>query len=168
MITLQPIAPRCAADYKAVRLRALLDSPSAFGSTYAKESLLTDADWEKRAAQWNSVDRSTAYLARDGDDACGLVAGFLDQDEPNRAHLVSMWVAPTRRRRGVGRLLVRAVLDWGKSRGAANLTLMVTSNNDAALRFYQRLGFAKTGRTEPYPNDPALLELEMIFRIGEK
>jgi ribosomal protein S18 acetylase RimI-like enzyme len=38
---------------------------------------------------------------------------------------------------------------------------MVTSANHAAIAFYQRLGFAMTGRTETYPNDPALFEHEM-------
>jgi len=41
------------------------------------------------------------------------------------------------------------------------LLLMVTSNNDPAIRFYERLGFTKTGRTEPYPNDPNIFEYEM-------
>jgi len=38
---------------------------------------------------------------------------------------------------------------------------MVTSNNEPAILFYQRLGFTLTGRTAPYANDPALLEFEM-------
>ena len=38
---------------------------------------------------------------------------------------------------------------------------MVTSANLAAISFYQRLGFIRTGRTEPYPNDPAIFEYEM-------
>jgi len=38
---------------------------------------------------------------------------------------------------------------------------MVTNNNFAAIAFYKRLGFAPTGHTEPYPNDPALIEYEM-------
>jgi ribosomal protein S18 acetylase RimI-like enzyme len=41
------------------------------------------------------------------------------------------------------------------------LCLMVTSNNDHAMRFYHSLGFALTGRNEPYRNDQALLNLEM-------
>jgi ribosomal protein S18 acetylase RimI-like enzyme len=38
---------------------------------------------------------------------------------------------------------------------------MVTSINEPAIRFYERLGFARTGRTEPYPNDQAVIEYEM-------
>jgi ribosomal protein S18 acetylase RimI-like enzyme len=40
------------------------------------------------------------------------------------------------------------------------------SNNEPAILFYQRLGFARTGRTEPYPNDPALIEYEMSRAIS--
>lgn len=38
---------------------------------------------------------------------------------------------------------------------------MVTNNNLAAISFYERLGFTKNGRTEPYPNHPNLIEYEM-------
>ena len=165
MIALEPITPQNAMVFKAVRLRALQDMPSAFGSTYAKESQLTDADWIKRALQWNS-ERSAALLAMDGDTACGIVGSFLDQDDATRAHLVSMWTAPTHRRRGIGRLLVNEVLGWARLREARTLQLMVTSNNEAAILFYQGLGFTRTGRTEPYPNDPALIEYEMSRPIS--
>jgi len=42
---------------------------------------------------------------------------------------------------------------------------MVTSNNEPAIRFYERLGFTKTGRTEPYPNDASFFEVEMSRTI---
>jgi ribosomal protein S18 acetylase RimI-like enzyme len=38
---------------------------------------------------------------------------------------------------------------------------MVTSVNEPAMRFYERLGFTRTGHTEPYPNDSSVLEYEM-------
>ena len=117
MIALEPITPQNAMIFKDVRLRALRDTPNAFGSTYAKESQLSDADWIKRAAQWNS-ERSAAFVAMDGDTACGIVGSFLDQDDATRAHLVSMWTAPTHRHRGIGRLLVNEVLGWARVREA--------------------------------------------------
>lgn len=165
MVILTPTTQESAASFKAVRLRALQDTPLAFGSTHAKESQLSDADWEERAAQWNG-ERATAYLAWDGNDACGIVACFLDRDDATKAHLVSMWVAPTHRGRGVGQLLVNKVSDWSRSQRAKTLQLMVTSNNDVAIRFYERLGFTKTGRTEPYPHDATLVEFEMLRSIG--
>jgi ribosomal protein S18 acetylase RimI-like enzyme len=97
----------------------------------------------------------------DEDTACGIAGSFLDQNEATRAHLISMWTAPSHRQRGIGRLLVNAVLNWARGRNVRVLELMVTSNNESAIRFYERLGFTRTGRTEPYPNDPAVIEYEM-------
>ena len=77
-----------------------------------------------------------------------------------------MWVAPSHHRHGVGRLLVDGIIDWARGQRAEKLRLSVTSNNDVASRFYGRIGFTKTGNTEPYPNDPALMEFEMIRPIG--
>lgn len=160
MIAIEPITPLNTFLFKAVRLRALLDAPHAFGSTYAKESQLTDSDWIKRVERWNG-ESGAGFLAMDGDTACGIAGSFLDQNDPTRAQLISMWTAPTHRHRGIGRLLVKGVLNWAGSRSARILQLMVTSNNETAIRFYERLGFTRTGRTEPYPNDPAVIEYEM-------
>jgi ribosomal protein S18 acetylase RimI-like enzyme len=160
MIVLEQVNPRNALLFKATRLRALRDTPNAFGSTYEVESQLTDADWVTRAEQWRG-ERAVLYLAMDRGIACGLAGSLLDRDDATRAHLISMWTAPTYRQRGVGRLLVNEILAWVHLRQARTLQLMVTCNNEAAILFYQRLGFERTGRTEPYPNDPALLEYEM-------
>ncbi len=61
----------------------------------------------------------------------------------------------------LGRQLVDAIAAWADSRHASALYLLVTSNNEPAIAFYQNLGFTMTGHTEPYPNDPALIEHEM-------
>jgi len=160
MLILEPITPAAATAFKAIRLRALLDTPTAFGSTHAKEIQLSDADWQRRAVQWNG-ERSVGYLAVDDQITCGIAACYLDIDDATKAHLVSMWVAPTHRKSGVGKRLVNAVIDWALSKQASALYLMVTCNNDPAIAFYERLGFVRTGYTEPYPNDPALVEYEM-------
>jgi ribosomal protein S18 acetylase RimI-like enzyme len=160
MIAIVPITPQNVSTFKAVRLRALQDTPLAFGATYAAESQLTDAEWLQRTERW-SGQRGIGFLAMDGDAACGIAGSFLDQSDASRAQLISMWTAPTHRRRGVGRLLVNEVLNWARSRNARNLLLLVTSPNEPAIRFYERLGFTRTGRTQPYPNDPAILEFEM-------
>ncbi len=133
---------------KDVRLRALRDAPSAFSSTYQKESMLSDADWAERAAQW-SGDRSRTFLAKDTNAPCGIAAAYLDQENADLAHLVSMWVTPTHRRLGIGAALMQRIVDWARMQNIPRLTLLVTSNNDAAIRFYEHLGFAMTGKTTP-------------------
>ena len=160
MIVIKPITPLNAFVFKAVRLRALEDAPYAFSSAYAKESQFTDSEWLARATGMNG-ETGIGFVAMDGENACGLVGSFLDQSDPTRAHLVSLWTAPTHRQQGVGRGLLQEVFGWAYSRKVRTLLLMVTSNNESAMRFYERLAFTRTGRTEPYPNDPAVIEYEM-------
>jgi ribosomal protein S18 acetylase RimI-like enzyme len=45
------------------------------------------------------------------------------------------------------------------------MVLMVTDVNTGAIGFYERLGFRKTGKTKPYPNDPAMIEYEMLLPL---
>ncbi len=165
MTVLYRITPERASHYKAVRLQALLDTPNAFGSTYARESQFTEEEWGKRAANLHG-ERAVGYLAFDGDQYCGIVGCFLHEDDPLKADLVSMWVAPNYRRLGVGRLLIDAVQSWAGDRGVKTLLLMVTSCNQEAMEFYRCIGFSMTGRTEPYPNDPALIEYEMSRQLS--
>jgi ribosomal protein S18 acetylase RimI-like enzyme len=160
MVILHPITPTLSSSYKTVRLHALRDTPTAFGSTYARESQFSEADWQSRAANL-CTPRSVGYLARQQDEYCGIAAGFLKEQNPQYAELVSMWVAPDHRRSGTGQLLINAIESWARRNAARTLQLMVTSNNLAAIAFYKRLGFTPTGHTEPYPNDPALIEYEM-------
>jgi ribosomal protein S18 acetylase RimI-like enzyme len=164
LIVIVPITPLNALVFKAVRLRALEDAPHAFSSTYQQESQFADPEWLARAGRMNG-ERGAGFLAMDGENACGIVGSFLDQNDPTRALLVSMWTAPSHRRQGVGRLLVEEVLNWAHSRKVRTLLLMVTSSNESAMRFYQRLGFTKTGYTEPYPHDSAVIEYEMSRQV---
>jgi len=165
MISLKRITPTDVTLFKTVRLRALQDTPSAFSSTYAEEYRLADADWTARIPEW-SGSASTTYIAVDADAACGIAGGYLERGDRRRAHLVSMWVAPSHRRLGIGAKLVDAIIDWARDQNARTLELIVTSNNDIAINFYTRLGFRFTGKTSPYRNDPALTDLEMIRTIS--
>jgi ribosomal protein S18 acetylase RimI-like enzyme len=162
MIVLEPITPRNLLPFQAIRLAALKTDPLAFGSTYEREARFTFHDWIQRVNRWNG-ETGIGYLAIDGSEPCGIAGGLLEESDRARAQLVSMWTAPAYRRQAVGSLLVNAVIAWARQRGAHTLTLTVTENNDRAIRFYERLGFATTGRTEPYPNDDRLRELEMAL-----
>ncbi len=165
MITLEPITLQNIEIFKQIRLRALQDSPGAFGSTYARESEFSDVDWAQRVGRWNG-DRGIGYVAMDGESACGIAGALLGDEDRSQAQLVSMWTAPTHRGRGLGRMLVEAVQAWAVKRGVEVLSLMVTSTNDGAMLFYERLGFERTEKTLPYPNDPSVVEYEMSQVVG--
>lgn len=165
MIAIKSITPRNALVFKAVRLRALQDAPHAFGSSFARESQFSDSEWLAWVERMNG-ERGVGFLALDGEVPCGIAGAFLDENDPTQAQLISMWTAPTHRQQGIGRLLVDKILKWAQQRNARILRLMVTSNNESAIHFYERLGFTRTGRTEPYPNDPTVTEYEMSRPIS--
>ena len=159
-IHLRRIAPDDLAVYREIRLRALKDAPSAFGSTYARELAFSDREWTERVERL-AGETAVGFLAVGDDAVCGLVAGFLDTTDPRKAGLVSMWVAPAHRRAGVGCSLVEAVLEWAAARGARTVRLMVTSANDGAMRFYEGLGFERTGVVRPHAHLSSLSEIEL-------
>jgi ribosomal protein S18 acetylase RimI-like enzyme len=164
-ISIQQISPETVAAFKAARLTALQDVPTAFGRTSAEESLFTDDDWLNRIGSWSNGHSSIVYIAMAGTLPCGIVAGHLDKQNPRLAHLLSMWVAEPQRRTGLGTLLVDAVRVWAEQRAVQQLMLDVTSNNYKAMRFYERLGFTRNGVTEPYPNDPNLFIYKMVKNL---
>lgn len=55
-------------------------------------------------------------------------------------------VAPSARRRGVGRALTRAAVDVAAASGAGRAFLQVNDGNDGALALYDRLGFTRVDR----------------------
>jgi ribosomal protein S18 acetylase RimI-like enzyme len=162
VIILKQVDPSGAMDFKTVRLAALKDSPFAFGSTHEAESRLTDDDWRRRAAERDGTTGIT-YLAWDGDTPCGIAAGFISPE--NTIHVVSVWVAPSHRMLGVGRLLIRGIADWASARSVPVLSLMVTSNNRPAINLYRRLGFKMTGEMKPYSHDPQVVMFQMNARV---
>jgi ribosomal protein S18 acetylase RimI-like enzyme len=164
MVTIEQLSPGLAVQLKRVRLTALRDTPSAFSSTYARESQRSNEDWLKLASAWNSS-QAVFYIAMDKGGPCGMIAGKFDESVPHRAWVLSMWVAPAHRRSGLGARLMDEIERWAQGLAICELHLHVTSNNSTAQNFYEKCGFARTGIMQPYENDPALFEYEMAKTV---
>jgi GNAT superfamily N-acetyltransferase len=144
-----------------IRLAALQEAPSAFGSTYAREAPFTQEQWLARL-----TDRAVTYLAYVPGSAepAGIAGVYLlddDDDGSRRPEVVSMWVRPAARGQKVGEELIQATADWTRSRGFDALALWVTEPNAPARRLYERCGFTPTGERQPLPSNPAIAEIEM-------
>ena len=148
-----------------VRLAALHDAPSAFGSTFAAESTRSPAEWAVRADAGSlGSDRATFFAELDG-AVVGLAGGYREEPASSVVELVSVWVAPPVRGRGVGALLVDAVIAWATETHAATLALWVTCGNAPAERLYESCGFVATGEVVPLPSDPSLEESRMLLNL---
>ena len=83
----------------------------------------------------------------------GKVAGYLIYDE-QEGHIFSMAVKPSRRRQGLGRMLVM----HARNHAEGKLWLEVRSKNRGAVGFYERLGMRIRGRVPGYyETDDALI-----------
>jgi GNAT superfamily N-acetyltransferase len=145
--------------YQEVRLAALQEAPYAFGSTWERESGLTEQGWRERLAE------RAQFVAISEDEVVGTI-GCATHEDGRAADLVSMWVDPRRRGHGVGDRLVKAVLEWAaRSVGVDEVRLWVADGNREAERLYARNGFGRTDGVQPIrPGEPQL-EFEMTRRL---
>jgi len=152
--------------YRDLRLRALQESPDAFGSTFAQEVRRTDDDWASRLSRGARSSRDLPLVAEVNGKASGLAWARIEEDAPDIAHLHQMWVAPDRRRQGVGRALLEAVVGWARSAGAHVVVLDVTSGNSEAVRLYERAGFVPIGNQKPLRPGSALQSRSMHLPLS--
>ena len=73
-----------------------------------------------------------------------------DLDRASVGEIHALYVEPGRWRRGIGQALCPAGLRWLKTKGFDAVSLWVLEANTIGRGFYEKLGFAPDGRTEPY------------------
>ena len=140
---------RLAADeglrLRTIRLRALVDAPDAFGTTYDEAAAQPLDSW---TAQLQEI--ATFVAVVNGEDV-GLVRGARDDLQPNTAWLISMWVSPEVRGQGVGETLIDAIVEWARASGARRVLLDVGDRNQPAIALYARKGFKPNGTIGSLP-----------------
>jgi GNAT superfamily N-acetyltransferase len=146
------------AALRQVRLRALLDAPESFYTTYQDSVALLEADWRGRL---RATDKVTLLAAVD-DQPAGMVTGVPageDECDPDAALMLAMWVSPESRGRGVADALTIELLTWSREQSFKRLLLWVYDAAPRAAAFYRRAGFLPTGRTETFGNPDRRLTL---------
>jgi GNAT superfamily N-acetyltransferase len=145
-----------------IRLRALLEAPDSFGSTYEREVAFTDDVWTHRLRP----EGNPHYIAEAPDGTpLGITAGMPDDTAADTANLVGMWVEPAARGTGVADELIARVIRWAEGEAYAAVSLHATEGNVSAERVYERHGFRRTGRTFSRERD-GLTEFEMARELG--
>ena len=120
----------------------------------------TIADESAVAALWQACGLTVPYndpirdfhfaLGKPGSDILvaddsDIIGSVMVGHDGHRGWLYYACVAPSHRKRGVGRALVKAAEDWLAVRGVPKAQLMMRENNSEVAAFYERLGY------EPMP-----------------
>jgi len=127
--------------WRSVRLAALADAPGAFGSRLGEWADAPEDRWRDRLSIPGAIDLLAVDVDAPGNAPVGMATGTPATDRSSRAELISMWVDPAVRSRGVATALITAIAGWAASTGAATLVLSVMPDNVAARRTYERNGF---------------------------
>ena len=139
------IVPGEAERYRGLRLAALQESPASFTATWEEESALPSTAWAARADS-SVTGTSVIVVADTGTELVGLAVGIPWE---GRARVVSVWVAPEWRSRGVARRLIESVCDWAAASGFREAQIETTMTNPGPSALYERLGFTPVDETPP-------------------
>jgi ribosomal-protein-alanine N-acetyltransferase len=84
---------------------------------------------------------------RQGQELLAMACGWLVVDE---LHITLVAVAPSHRRRGLGRRVLEELMQAGLRSGATRATLEVAAGNGAGKGLYEALGFRTAGIRHGY------------------
>jgi ribosomal protein S18 acetylase RimI-like enzyme len=163
MITLRVLGPGDWRLWRRLRLAALAEAPDAFGSRLA--------DWQgvgDRAERWRdrlALPGSYNVVVLLDERPVGMASG-VPADEPGVVDLISMWVDPAARGRGVGDRLIQEIENWSRQGQATVFRLCVRQGNEAAIKLYKRCGFVHTGVVDDVTPDGVRREDVMEKVLG--
>ncbi|WP_306431085.1 GNAT family N-acetyltransferase [Paenibacillus sp. XY044] len=154
--------------YRELRLKSLKENPEAFLTTYEIEE---DKPIEKLRGNLIASDNRFTLGAFINSVLIGTVT-FVRESNPKIVHkgnVYAMYVAPEFREKGIGKSLVQElIIKAKKCDGLEQINLTVISNNNAAKRLYETIGFVTYGternalKTECQYWDENL----MVFRLN--
>ena len=140
-----------------IRLKALIDTPHAFGGTYENERLFDEDKWRLEFAKQAFVIASV-----DGIDAGMMYVENLVGDFGATCWIGGCWSDPDFR--GVG--LMRAMFEFLDKQAASRDWLIqglgVWTDNDLAISAYEKLGFVEMGGPQPSTRQPGKFYQRMI------
>ena len=144
-------------------LESISTSPSAFLATWYQLTTKLPEYWEEELRS------STWAVVQDRDEVLGIAAakppGWNDKHyaDPARACFIeSVWVAPSVRRKGIGRRLVTYLIEERRKAGIQQFYLWVFAHNTPAISLYQAMGFRPTGQIWT-PLERQLCEIQYVL-----
>ncbi|WP_129841717.1 GNAT family N-acetyltransferase [Streptomyces sp. RFCAC02] len=148
-------------EFRALRLAALRDpvAPLAFYEAYEEAIRLPRSEWERRAA-----DDETVTLI--GETEAGEWGGMLGHYRRyGRVTVVGVYVLPAHRGTGLAHSLMETVVEGAAGR---EIRLRVHEDNTRAARFYRSLGFTAISEVQREPGAPGYRTYELALRPARR
>jgi GNAT superfamily N-acetyltransferase len=120
---IRPLEPHEVNFHRELRIRVLNDSPNSFGETASEAEARPRSYWEELTRSVTEPNRHVMFVAFEGNAVVGTTYGLLDKERKDAGRVGGMWVEASHRRRGVGRVLLAAVLGWARTRGLKHVGL---------------------------------------------
>jgi RimJ/RimL family protein N-acetyltransferase len=152
--------------WREVRLRMLRDDADFFSTRYDDMVREPDDTWRDWVAEAAAGNEKTLFVAEEDGRWLGVVGGFA-RVNPLEVQLISMWVDPAARGRGVAGDLIRAVARWALGRGSARVVLFVQEANAPARQLYARAGFRPTGDRAPAAGGRSAFKLVLAASVQD-
>lgn len=87
-------------------------------------------------------DRHHLAVALDGDKVVGFASGvtYIHPDKPVELWINEVSVASSHRKQGIGKLVVRAILEVGRTLGCREAWVLTDRSNASAMQLYKSVG----------------------------
>lgn len=128
------------AEYRDLRIQALVDVPQAFLDEPSQAKKLDAKEWQRKM--------ENMIFAEADDKLVGMVGAYQDEKKKLQhiVNIVSFYVILNYHSQGVGRALLQAVIDKYQDKpGLKKLQLGVTTTQKPAQHLYKSLGFKQVG-----------------------
>jgi tRNA threonylcarbamoyladenosine biosynthesis protein TsaB len=110
------------------------------------------AQWSREAYVALNDQGHLAWVAEAGGAICGFFVASVVGDE---AEVLNLAVDPAKRRAGIANALLNEAFAEFQRRAVRRVFLEVRESNSAAIHFYEKQGFARTGQRAGYYREPA-------------
>jgi GNAT superfamily N-acetyltransferase len=151
--------------HRSLRLRALRDTPEAFGETLAEAELQPGEYWRDQTRAVTESSYHAMFLACQNNAVHGSTYGLTDRDLPRAGRVGGMWIDSRYRRQGIGRALLEAVFACADERNFTSLGLWAPAHSPAAVSLYRQMGFYETGKQRSLPSNTTLNIIEMACKL---
>ncbi len=110
------------------------------------------AQWPKESYEQAHSSGQIVLIAEIKAQVCGFLVARIAGDEAEILNTATS--IPAHRRKGIGSALLLAAISAAQAHHAKTIYLEVRESNSAAIAFYAKHGFAKTGQRRQYYSRP--------------